>query len=219
MNKKLFALSFLTLAGCSITFNFGPQSRYEGSNFAAQTATASESGASAFDSAKFVARLLKAGEKYSPADVKLSADEVKTIRNELQKAGCTELDGKITPEASSVVQNVLSVLDKNLSFPIGYDKFLAAQYEYALKINDNAVFTCLSEVDGFQNSIAFSYMLQDKKQTGLIFKVDGQTLSPNGVIRGGKNVGCDGTPCDLLFLQYLITGSTDSLSDLLKSAE
>lgn len=218
MNKSIAALSFFALAGCSITFNFGPQSWYEGSNFAAQTATPSESGASAFDTAKFVARLLKAGKKYSPADVKLSAKEAETIRAVLRKKGCSELDAEVNIKDSSVIRNVLSVLDKDISFPIGYGRFLAAQYEYARKTNAKAAFSCLSEVSGFKNSVAFSYALPNGTQTGLIFKIDGKTLSPNGVIRGKDKVGCNGTACDLLLLQYLVTGSTESVSDLLKKA-
>lgn len=65
MNKKISALSFLLLCGCSVTFNFGPQSWYEGGNFSSAAPQASEKDSS-FDTAKYVAMLIKAGKKILP---------------------------------------------------------------------------------------------------------------------------------------------------------
>lgn len=99
---------------------------------------------------------------------------------------------------------------------MNYGKFLAVQYQFAKNENSKAAFSCASNISGFKNSLSFSYQLPNAPETGLIFKNDGNNLTLAGVIRGNEKNACSETTCDLLLLQYLITGSNDGVSDILK---
>lgn len=215
MNKKISALSFLLLCGCSVTFNFGPQSWYEGGNFSSAAPQASEKDSS-FDTAKYVAMLIKAGKKNSPANTDLTEKQEKSVLFRLKNLKCAGFEKNVNIKESALIRNALKSVNKNLEFPMNYGKFLAVQYQFAKNENSKAAFSCASNISGFENSLSFSYQLPNAPETGLIFKNDGNNLTLAGVIRGNEKNACSETNCDLLLLQYLITGSNDGVSDILK---
>ncbi len=217
MNAFLFsALAFL-VAGCSLTFNFGTQTWYDAAAISTAPSAATKE-SSGFDMTKYLAVLLKMTKNPSPADVKLSEKETIAAKTALKALGCGNFDKEVRLGNATVARHIIDVSGKELSFPAEYGDFLAVQYEYVKRNHPQATFECLSDFPDFGKSTGFAYTVPDKAKTGFIFGIEENKLTPAGTIRGKENVSCTQTGCDLLLLQYLLSGSTETLPSLLKTA-